>query len=832
MKTAMLRIVLAALAAMSMIHNLAAEEKPAAETTKTAIGRKIEDFSLRDYRGKVHALADYADSKFVVVVFVGNDCPLAKLFAPRLAKLSQEFGPQRASFLAINSNSQDSLTSLAAFARLHELKFPVLKDPGNVVADRFGAVRTPEVFVLDSERTVRYHGRVDDQYLVGLQRSRPTREDLRLALEDLLAGRAVVSVAETPAVGCHIGRMPARKPAAATANAVTYSDQIARLFQARCVSCHREGEVAPFPLTSYQEVVGWGETIREVVQQDRMPPWMASREYGHFANDSRLSDAEKQLIFDWLDAGAVEGDRAKLPPPREFALGWQIPKPDQVFVMRETPFDVPAEGTVPYQYFTVDPGFKEDRWIQHGEARPGNRAVVHHIVVSFIPPGTRVRVGLNGPQVGFAPGIPPIRLPEGTAMFVPKGSQLLFQLHYTPNGSPQQDKSTLGLVYADPATVRRRVDGSAAANAAFQIPPGDDNFEVRSQYRFSTDARLFSLMPHMHVRGKAFRYEALYPDGTREVLLDVPRYDFNWQLRYQLAEPKPMPKGTQLICTAHFDNSSGNLANPDPSKTVHWGDQTWDEMMIGYFSTISPRESSNPTGSRLPQLTIRDDAPSQQRAKELVRQAADALGGAQRLAEAPVVSFKVKGTVFISQTPMAFIGTTILNPPANRLDMKLLGLAFKFAIVLDGDKSWIKSGEQLVELPDDAVDEQRERMHSESVAWLYPVLAADAYQLSLIVDGKIGDRAADGVVVRRPGHREVRLYFDPATHLLGKTEFEVNENGRDIWQETMLEDYAAFDGIQRPRKATVRWDGVERVQREMSAYRATQEAPAGAFAKP
>jgi hypothetical protein len=202
------------------------------------------------------------------------------------------------------------------------------------------------------------------------------------------------------------------------------------------------------------------------------------------------------------------------------------------------------------------------------------------------------------------------------------------------------------------------------------------------------------------------------------------------------------------------------------------------------------------------------------------------------MSDAPVLSFKVKGTVFISQTPLAFVGTTALNPPADRLSMKLQGLAFKFAIVLDGNQGWIKSSEQLIELPPEALEEQRERMHAESVTRLYPILDDQAYHVSLIVGGKVGDRAADGVVVRRLGHREVRLYFDPVTHLLGKTDYEITENGRDVFQETQLEDYAEFDGVQRPRKALVRWDGVQRAQREMSDYRATKEAAADTFAKP
>ena len=558
---------------------------PAAESA-SPVGRKVENFSLRDYRGKVHELKDLADRQFVVAAFVGCECPLAKLYAPRLVKLAEEFGPRGVAFLAIDANSQDSLAEIAAYAQTHKITFPVLKDAGNAVADQMGAVRTPEVFVLDRERTIRYWGRIDDQYVVGRQRPAPTREDLRVALEELLAGKAP-SVSETAAIGCHIGRVPKQTPI----GDVTYSNQIARLLQKRCVECHRAGEIAPFPLTSYDEVVGWGETIREVIQEGRMPPWFANPEYGHFANDARLSDEEKQLIYDWIDGGSPEGNQAELPAPAQFTVGWQIPEPDEVFYIKDEPYDVPAEGVVAYQYFKVDPGFKEDRWIKAAEARPDNRSVVHHIVAFFVPPGAKLGGGQRGAMIGYAPGMPPSRFPEGTAMLVPAGSQLIFQLHYTPNGSPQKDRSSVGLVYADPSEVKQRVGGGNAPNRFFEIPPGDDNYEVVSQHRFDKDVLLLNLTPHMHLRGKSFRYEAEYPDGKREILLDIPHYDFNWQLRYQLAVPKVLPKGTTLHCTAHYDNSANNLANPDPTKPVRWGDQTWEEMMIGYFSTLPVPEA-------------------------------------------------------------------------------------------------------------------------------------------------------------------------------------------------------------------------------------------------
>ncbi|HVW36780.1 MAG TPA: thiol-disulfide isomerase, partial [Pirellulales bacterium] len=209
----------------------------------------------------------------------------------------------------------------------------------------------------------------------------------------------------------------------------------------------------------------------------------------------------------------------------------------------------------------------------------------------FVPPGAKLGGGQRGAMIGYAPGMPPSRFPEGTAMLVPAGSQLIFQLHYTPNGSPQRDRSCVGLVYADPSEVKHRVGGGNAPNRFFEIPPEDENYEVTSQHRFDKDVLLLNLTPHMHLRGKSFRYEVEYPDGKREILLDIPRYDFNWQLRYQLAVPKVLPKGTTLHCTAHYDNSANNLANPDPTKPVRWGDQTWEEMMIGYFSTLPVPEA-------------------------------------------------------------------------------------------------------------------------------------------------------------------------------------------------------------------------------------------------
>jgi peroxiredoxin/mono/diheme cytochrome c family protein len=551
--------------------------------------RQISDFELRDIWGKTYRLADFAEKPVVVVTFIGTECPLAKLYAPRLVELERQFADRGVAFIAIASNQQDSIAELQHYARTAEIKFPLLKDGDSRVADLFGAARTPQAFVLDQQRVVCYSGRIDDQYGydrgVGYQRPQATTRDLADAIEAVLAGKEVEHP-QTEVLGCLIGR-----PKTPDADSpVTYSNQIARIFQKRCVECHRPGEIGPFSLLSYEDAGGWGEMIREVVETERMPPWGASPKYGKFLNDPRLTDVEKQQIYDWVDHGCPEGDPSQLPPPRQFASGWQIDEPDQVFYMSDKPFLVPAEGTVEYQYFEVDPGWKEDVWIKGAEARPGNRGVVHHIIVFVKPPTAGENPFTRGSGVGptdllagYAPGTPPLSSRHGTGRKIKAGSKLLFQMHYTPNGRATEDRSYLGLIYATPDEVTHDARSGFAAQLNLDIPPGADDYVARSKRTFRKETLLLSLMPHMHLRGKSFRYDLEYPDGKVETLLEVPRYDFNWQLVYVLEKPKLLPAGTTMRCEAHYDNSANNLANPDPSQRVRWGDQTWEEMMIGWF---------------------------------------------------------------------------------------------------------------------------------------------------------------------------------------------------------------------------------------------------------
>jgi hypothetical protein len=369
---------------------------------------------------------------------------------------------------------------------------------------------------------------------------------------------------------------------------VTYSNQIARILQRHCVECHRPGEIAPFSLTDYDEVVGWAKMIEEVVDQQRMPPWHADPRYGRFANARLLSAEEKQLIHQWVSGGAPRGEPEQLPEPRQFTSGWRLPRqPDLVLPMRNRPFQVPAEGIVEYQYFVVDPGFEQETWVSGAEIIPGNRAVVHHAIV-FIRPPDGVSLRGIGWLTAYVPGQTLRSASTGQATRVPAGSKLVFQMHYTPTGSQQQDLTKVGLLLMDRKDVTEEIITQVAIDRDFEIPPRAANHRVVSTIsRFPAHGKLLAIAPHMHLRGKSFRFVA-HQGGQSDVLLHVPRYDFNWQTAYQLETPRELVDGLSIECIAEYDNSADNLSNPDPDATVHWGDQTFEEMFLAYFAIAIP----------------------------------------------------------------------------------------------------------------------------------------------------------------------------------------------------------------------------------------------------
>ncbi|WP_373651311.1 redoxin domain-containing protein [Schlesneria sp. DSM 10557] len=569
-------------------------------------GLTIPAFSLTDLSGNAVEVSPREKARLTVVCFLGTECPLARLYAPRLSQLEKEFSAQKEAdrplvrFIGVNSNSQDSQEEVSAFAKEYGVTFPLFKDPLNQVADLFGAKHMAEVFVLDEDFAVRYRGRIDDQYQPGVSRGQPTRQDLRVAIEEL-RDRKPVSVPQTETTGCLIGRVKIPKSPSPDQPVVTYCQEITRILNQHCVECHRPGEIAPFSLTDFEEVKGWGETILETIAAGRMPPWNANPEYGHFRNSRLMPESDQKRIREWVEAGMPYGDESQLPPPAEFRDGWQLSRePDLVLKMRDKPFKVPAIGTVEYQYFVVDPHFEEDRWVSGAQVIPGNRPTVHHCIVFVRPPdGTDVR-GV-GYVTGYVPGQRSFTMAPGYARRVPAGSKLVFQMHYTPNGAPQEDLTQIGLTFIPESEVTHEVFTLLGIDQEFEIPPHAADFAVHSSVSwFPKRAELLAIVPHMHVRGKAIQVAGRRGDSV-QTLLDVPRYDFNWQHVYELTTPLKLDQLDELMFTAHFDNSAGNPANPDPSQTVTWGDQTWEEMAVTFFEVSEPRDSqqeSEPQASK------------------------------------------------------------------------------------------------------------------------------------------------------------------------------------------------------------------------------------------
>ena len=427
--------------------------------------------------------------------------------------------------------------------------------------------------------------------------------------KSLVTGAALLFFSMTVSAGpaAAQGNAAAAKPAP-----VTYTKDVAPILYQHCTTCHRPGEIAPMSLLSYEETRPWARSIKDNVVKGIMPPWHADPAHGVWANDRRLSATEKDVIARWVDAGAPQGNPADLPPRPAYTEGWSIGKPDVVLSM-DKPYEVPAQGEIPYQYFEVPTNFAEDKWVQAFEIRPGDRSVVHHVLVYARPPQPVRRPQVFRPQnpdgplsptmqreleeakknpqaaqqnpaanrgpliAQIAPGVTAATYPADTALLVPAGSVLTFQVHYTTNGKATTDRTSIGFQFAkQPPAIEMRT--GAMVNTRFMIPAGVANHPVESGMEFLEDVTLYSLGPHTHLRGRSWEYRITYPDGRSEVLLAVPNYDFNWQTGYLFRTPLRVPKGSVLKAVAHYDNSKENKANPDFTKDVYWGDQTWEEM--------------------------------------------------------------------------------------------------------------------------------------------------------------------------------------------------------------------------------------------------------------
>jgi len=526
------------------------------------------NFALLDQDGRSREVARTDAEAVVVAVVCGAAAPEPCASARPLDGARKKLASKGIVFWMMSSRFAETRASLVASARAlgADGTFPLLQDDALIVARALGATRQGEVFVIDRRRR---------------------RVFFRGALADPAALERALAVflrhgARPPAAGPGDGAPLAPAPA----TPVSYARDVAPLVRRKCVPCHRAGEIAPFAFDGHRAFEGWGATVQEVLLARRMPPWHADPHVGGpFANDVSLAPAEVDRLWRYVEQGAPRGDGpdplAAAPPP---VAPWPLGPPDYVVEIPAVEH-VPPTGVIPYQNRTSTFVMPRDAWLSGAFVQPDNRAVVHHVTIYAEYPKGWKPEGEDSYLSGWAPGMELGAFPPGTGKFVPKGTRFRFELHYTPDGKPEDDRTRLGL-YVVKGPPPRRLETRFAWDEDLLVPAGEPDLRTHAVYGLEHAALLYDLIPHMHNRGSWVKYEALYPDGRRETLLSVPRYEFAWQRVYRLAQPKALPKGTWILITAGYDNSALNPANPDPRRPARWGEQTWDEMFVPQLDVV------------------------------------------------------------------------------------------------------------------------------------------------------------------------------------------------------------------------------------------------------
>jgi len=567
---------------------LLAAASPAAEPV---IGEKVADLRFKDIRFLPRSLSDLGEHKAYVFVFTNTACPIVQKSWPRLKRLEEEFRDQGVQFVSVNVGMDDEIPEVAQQGIDYEIPFPMVKDVDGTCVRSLGVQRTPEVAILDHERRLRYRGRIDDQLRLGGARPTPSREDLRLALEDILAGRDVAR-SETPVDGCLITMSETAPPT----EGMTFHEQILPLIQKHCQECHHPGGGTPFSLMTHEEVRSQAEMIAEVVADRRMPPWYAGRGQ-HFTNERGLTPKERGQIGAWIRAGSPGGDPAKAPAAREFSNEkWEIGDPDLLLTAIET-HSLPADGFVDYKYVVLPHVFLHETWISGAEILPSNPAVVHHCNLGYFAVGKEFDD--SNFITGRVPGGTAMNLDDGLAFRIPAGSVVGLQVHYTTTGKPEKNRMSVGFRYPR-EPVRKELKHLQVTTSRFAIPPGAGAHAVAASRTLSCDASGVGMFAHMHLRGKDMTFVAHSPglegasEGSVETLLSIPNYHYDWQQNYRW-EPgvKKFAKGTRIEVIAHFDNSRFNPFNPDATATVKNGPQTVNEMMFGFFFYTEDGEDLN-----------------------------------------------------------------------------------------------------------------------------------------------------------------------------------------------------------------------------------------------
>lgn len=564
-----------------------AATKETAEAKPVAIGQKVANFTFKDLRYLPRTIDEFGeDTKAYVLVFTTLDCPLVQRYLPRIKELDEQYRDQGVQFISINVGPKDSIVEAAYQGLKIDAEFPFCKDFDGDCVRALGVTRTPEVVVIDAQKRLRFRGRIDSQYRLGGVKPNRGREDLKEAIEDVLAGRDV-RVAETPVDGCLI----TFQDVPTLDYTVTFAEHIAPILQQHCQECHHENTSAPFNLLTYEDVSSQGEMIAEVVREKRMPPCYSAAEHGTFINHREMTAEEIARVINWVNSGMKQGDPSKAPRPIEFSSSkWRIDEPDLVVTVKK-PIEIQASGYIPYKYAILPHMFQEDTWVQQVEILPSNRAAQHHCNMAYVPLGGDWSKATF--VTGQVPGGDAMILGEGMAVKIPKGSVLVLQIHYVSIGEETNDQTSVGFVFAK-EKIQKELHNFTVADFQFTIPPGASHHQVRATRTFDVNASVLGLFAHMHLRGKDMTFKAHYGDGTDETLLVVPNYSFDWQMAYRYASgAKKFPKGTEIECVAHFDNSAFNPYNPDPTDTVKYGPQTYHEMMFGFVFYTDDDEELN-----------------------------------------------------------------------------------------------------------------------------------------------------------------------------------------------------------------------------------------------
>ena len=531
-------------------------------------GSRVENFRLMDHQGASHELHYFADAPAIVLMTHSTSCSTMPQSLQSLTSMQTQFSPAGAEFMLINSDLRDRRTTVAA--SVADADLPILLDPTQIIGESLGADTAGETLVVNPrDWTLAYRGDVTGA---------------AQAVAQLVAGDEV-SVDSQPVASADCALDFPELARRAEHKNISYAKTIAPMLNDNCVSCHREGGIGPWAMSDYNMVRGFSLMIREVVRTQRMPPWHADPHVGEFSNDRSLSDDEIRTLVHWVEAGAPRGEGADLLAENSQSWPiWAMGEPDVIIDI--PPEDVPASGVVDYKYKMVSNPLDKDVWVKAAEIIPGDRSVLHHVITSFGELETegrragRLKRGTGGGLGGYVPGAEGKPFPDDTGILLPAGATIEFQMHYTPTGLATTDASRMGL-YLHEEPPEHKLDNMVLLNPRILIPAGAPNHSEVMVRTFDQDVLVYSLLPHAHYRGKASEFVAHLPDGTQETLLSVPRYDFNWQTNYDLKEPRFLPAGTKMVHRTWWDNSARNPANPDATRDVPWGQQSWDEMLFG-----------------------------------------------------------------------------------------------------------------------------------------------------------------------------------------------------------------------------------------------------------